>query len=101
MPCCSCQGTFDGEVVKILKFYGDKKRELLSRLDELQSDIDALPTQVTSLCMAASHKLIAEVTYFRCCGPLSLTNPLSEQPSPHAGSQQRGVVAVGQGTAHQ
>ena len=44
--CHSLQGTFDGEVVKILKFYGDKQRQLLSRLDELQTDIDALPTQV-------------------------------------------------------
>ncbi len=52
--CCrSCQGTFDGEVVKILKFYGDKKRELQARLDELQTDIDALPTQVTLLAWSS------------------------------------------------
>ena len=60
--CCSRQGTFDGEVVKILKFYGDKKRELLARLDELQTDIDALPTQVTlSLALPSLHTQAADV----------------------------------------
>ena len=51
----ACRGTFDDEVVKILKFYGDKKDELLGRLDELQRDIDHLPTQVT--CETASSPL--------------------------------------------